>query len=209
MMKDILYKNGIIPVISIDDENNASELAQALLEGGLNCIEVTFRTDRAKQAIEVISTTYPEMYIIAGTVLSCSQADEAMEAGAKAIVAPGLNEEVARYCIEKGYPYIPGVCTPSEIEKAMSLGFDTLKFFPAELSGGLKMLEAFNGPYANIKFMPTGGINIDNAKSYLEKDFILCVGGTWIASRQMINEKKFDVIKEYALQASNLVKELR
>lgn len=208
-MEKRLKEYGIIPVITIDDENDAPALAEALCAGGLECAEVTFRTDAAKNAISLMKKTREEMLIIAGTVLSCSQADEAMEAGAEMIVAPGLNVELAKYCKEKNYPYIPGICTPSEIELALSLGYDTVKFFPAELSGGIDMLKAFHGPYHEVRFMPTGGINMSNAKDYLLNDFVLCVGGTWIAREKMIEDKEFERIARNAIEASELVKTIR
>ena len=208
-MFERLKETGIIPVVSINDADNAKPLAEAVYTGGLSCIEVTFRTAAAKQAIRNIKDNCPDMFILAGTVLSTAQADEAMEAGASMIVAPGLNPKVAAYCKEKGYPYIPGICTPSEIETAMDLGYKIVKFFPAEASGGIKMLEAFHAPYRDVEFMPTGGINIETAKEYLKKDYILCVGGSWIAKADMIDKRQFEEIKESAKQAAELVRSIR
>lgn len=208
-MKDLLYRYGIVPVVTIEDENDASATAEALCNGHLGCAEITFRSASAENDIRLIKKARPDMFLIAGTVLSAAQADEAIDAGAKLIVSPGFNIEVAEHCRKKGYPYMPGVCTPTEIEMALSHGYDTLKFYPAELSGGIKMLETLHGPYHDVMFMPTGGINIDNASDYLKKDYILCVGGTWIADRKLIEEGRFDLISENAARAHELVKTLR
>ena len=158
---------GVVPVVKIDDAKDAVALAEALREGGLNCAEVTFRTDAAEEAIRLMAEKYPDMLVAAGTVLTPTQADKAMAAGAKFIVSPGLNPIVVKHCIEKGYPVIPGVCTPTEVEAGMSLGLKYLKFFPAEAAGGVKMIKAMAAPYTNIKFMPTGGISTANLKEYL------------------------------------------
>ena len=205
-MFECLEKTGIIPVVSISNVKDAVPLAKALCEGGLSCVEVTFRTEAAGDAISVISKNVPEMYVIAGTVLTAKQADEAIEAGASMIVAPGLNPKIAKYCKENSYPYIPGICTPSEIEQTMELGYKMLKFFPAEVSGGVRMLEAMHAPYKDVRFMPTGGISINNAEEYLKKDYIFCVGGSWIAKPEMIAEGKFEEIKQLAREAAELVR---
>ena len=208
-MFEDLRQTGIVPVISINDAKDAASLAKALYEGGLHCAEITFRTSAAKEAIRIIRDSCPEMTILAGTVLKTQQADDAMEAGASIIVAPGLNPKLAKHCSEKGYPYIPGICTPSEIETAMDLGFKTVKFFPAEASGGVKMLEAMHAPYRDVTFMPTGGISLKNAGDYLEKDYILCVGGSWIAGSDLIDQGRFDEIRDAAKEAAELVSSLR
>ena len=158
---------GIVPVVKIDNAGDAVNLAAALRNGGMNCAEITFRTDAAEEAIRLIAGKYPDMLIAAGTVLTPKQADKAMAAGAKFIVSPGLNPTVVKHCIDKGYPVIPGICTPSEIEQAMSLGLSYLKFFPAEAAGGVKMIKALAAPYTGIRFMPTGGINVSNLTDYL------------------------------------------
>ena len=208
-MFERLEETGIIPVVSIDNVKDAVPLAKALYDGGLSCVEVTFRTKTAKEAIAAISRDLPEMFILAGTVLSAEQADEAMEAGASVIVAPGLNPKVAAHCSEKGYPYIPGICTPSEIELARELGYRDLKFFPAEASGGVRMLDALHAPYGDVRFMPTGGISLHTAGEYLARDYILCIGGSWIARPEMISEGRFEEIRQLASQAAELVRSLR
>lgn len=192
---------GIVPVIVINDAKDALPLAKALTEGGLPCAEVTFRTAAAKDAIKAMSEAYPEMIIGAGTVLTPEQADTAVEAGAKFIVTPGLNPEVVRHCLAKGYPIVPGINNPSGIEQAMSLGLDTVKFFPAENSGGVAMLKAMSGPYGGVNFMPTGGISNDNLKDYISFNKIFCVGGGWIAPAKQIDAKDFDGIKRNVEEA--------
>lgn len=192
---------GIVPVVKIDNAKDAVPLAKALIKGGLPCAEITFRTAAAKDAIKLISDEFPEMLVGAGTVLTPKQADEAVEAGAKFIVSPGLNPEVVKHCIEKGYPITPGIASPSEIETAISLGLDAVKFFPAEAAGGLKMIKAMSAPYGNIKFMPTGGINAGNLKSYLDFNKILACGGSWMVSADLINAGKFDEIEALTREA--------
>ena len=192
---------GIVPVIVINDAKNALPLAKALIEGGLPCAEVTFRTAAAKDAIKAMSEAYPEMIIGAGTILTPEQADTAIEAGAKFIVTPGLNPEVVKHCLAKGYPIVPGINNPSGIEQAMSLGLDTVKFFPAENSGGVAMLKAMSGPYGAISFMPTGGIGNNNLKDYLAFNKIFCVGGGWVASAAQIAACDFDGIKHNVEEA--------
>ena len=155
---------GVVPVIKIDRAEDAIPLAQALKNGGLCCAEVTFRTDAAEEAISLIHKEFPDFLIAAGTVLTPKQADAAVNAGAAFIVSPGLNPNVVKHCNDKGYPVIPGVCTPTEVEAAMSLGLSYLKFFPAEAAGGVKMIKAMAAPYTKIKFMPTGGIGVSNIK---------------------------------------------
>lgn len=197
-MNDILKKiqsTGIIPVVKIEKVEDAVPLAKALCEGGLPCAEVTFRTTAAKESIKQMVQAYPNMLVGAGTVLNTKQVDEAVEAGAKFIVSPGLNPKVVQYCNEKGVLIVPGCSNPSDVEEAIQLGIDVVKFFPAEAAGGLKMIKAMAAPYGNIKFMPTGGININNLESYLSFNKIIACGGTWMATKQLIKEGKFEEIK--------------
>ena len=200
---------GIIPVIVIDDAEDALPLGKALLEGGLSCAEITFRTDAAVSAIRILHRECPELLVGAGTVLTKKQADEAVRFGAQFIVTPGLNPVVVTHVLKKGVPVFPGVFTPTEIETAMSYGLSDLKFFPAEAGGGVKMLKALRGPYPNIRFMPTGGISAENLREYLSLDNVFCAGGSWIAKKETIREKKFDEIRKLAEEASRLVKEIR
>ena len=198
MLKNIfdeIYGIGIVPVVVLDNADDAVPLAKALLDGGLPCAEVTFRTAAAAQAIQNISEAYPQMLVGAGTVLTVEQVDQAVAAGAKFIVAPGLNPTVVSYCVEKHIPVIPGCATPSEIEQAMSYGLSVVKFFPAEACGGVKMLKAVSAPYGKIKFMPTGGINADNLGSYLAIPQVVACGGSWMVDKKLIASGSFDEIK--------------
>ena len=180
---------GIIPVIALDDAGDAAPLAEALLNGGISCAEVTFRTAAAEETIRKISEDYPEMLVGAGTVLTTEQADSAVAAGAKFIVSPGLNPVTVKYCQAKGVPVIPGIMTPSEIELALSLGLTEVKFFPAEPAGGLKYIRAIAAPYTMMKFMPTGGINAKNLTNYLDFKKIIACGGSWMVNKDMIAAK--------------------
>lgn len=200
-----IQKLGIVPVVKIDRVEDALPLAKALCEGGLPCAEITFRTEAAEEAIRVMATEYPEMLIGAGTVLTTEQVDKAMEAGAKFIVSPGLNPKVVKYCVEKGYPITPGTANPSDVETAIELGLEVVKFFPAEAAGGLNMIKSMAAPYVNMKFMPTGGINAKNLKSYLDFDKIIACGGSWMVSGEMINAGEFDKIKSLTKEAVELM----
>ena len=162
-----ISKIGIVPVVKIDRAEDALPLAKALCAGGLPCAEVTFRTGAAAEAIKIMTTNFPDMCVGAGTVLNAEQVDAAVEAGAKFIVSPGLNPRTVKYCIEKNVPITPGTSSPSDIEQAIELGLDVVKFFPAEQSGGLAKIKAMAAPYVNMKFMPTGGINAKNINEYL------------------------------------------
>ena len=186
---------GIVPVIKIDDAKDAAPLAKALMEGGLPCAEVTFRTAAAKDAIAIIAREYPDMIVGAGTVLTTAQVDEAIAAGAKFIVSPGFNPEIVKYCQEKGCPIVPGINNPSGIEQALSLGLKTVKFFPAEQSGGLEMIKAMSAPYGGVTFMPTGGVNPKNVNDYLAFSKIVCCGGSWMVKPEMIAAGDFEGIK--------------
>lgn len=204
-----VQKAGIVPVVKINDAKDAVPLAQALRRGGLNCAEITFRTDAAEQAIRNIADAFPDMLIAAGTVLSPEQADRAMAAGARFIVSPGLNPAVVGHCVEKGYPVIPGICTPSEIELAMSFGLSYVKFFPAEAAGGVKMIRAMSAPYSGIRFMPTGGISTANLKDYLGCKAVFACGGSWMVPADKISDGAFDQIEALTAQAVELLKEIR
>lgn len=191
-----ISKLGIVPVVAIDDAKDADALANALCRGGLPIAEVTFRTAAAEEAIRIMAKNHPEMLIGAGTVLTCEQVDKAIDAGAKFIVSPGLNPKIVAYCIEKGVPVTPGCSSPSDIEQALELGLEVVKFFPAEAAGGLKMIKAMSAPYGNVKFMPTGGINADNLTSYLDFKKIIACGGSWMVAKPLIKAGKFDEIEE-------------
>ncbi|ABX40444.1 bifunctional 4-hydroxy-2-oxoglutarate aldolase/2-dehydro-3-deoxy-phosphogluconate aldolase [Lachnoclostridium phytofermentans] len=194
---------GIIPVVKIDDAKDAAPLAKALCEGGLPVAEVTFRTAAAEEAIRNMVEACPDMFVGAGTVLTTEQVDRAIAAGCKFIVSPGLNPKIVKYCIEKGIPITPGTSSPTDIEQAIELGLEAVKFFPAEASGGLAKIKAMAAPYVNMRFMPTGGISEKNLTSYLDFPKILACGGSWMVSEALINGGKFDEIKKLTREAVN------
>ena len=200
---------GIIPVVVLDDAKDAKALAGALCEGGLPCAEVTFRTAAAEESIRIMSEAYPEMLVGAGTILTTEQADRAIAAGAKFIVSPGLNPEVVKHCMERGIPVTPGVQTPTEIEMALGLGLKTVKFFPAEPAGGLKMIKALAAPYVDVTFMPTGGISAANVREYLAFNKIIACGGSWMVKKDLVTAGDFDTIKAMVREAADIVKEVR
>ena len=200
---------GIIPVIKLDRAEDALPLSRALSNGGINCAEITFRTDAAEEAIRLIHNERPDFLLAAGTVLSPSQADRAIAAGAAFIVSPGFNPEVVKHCIANGYPIIPGVCTPGEVEAALSFGLTRLKFFPAEAAGGVKMIKAMAAPYTSVKFMPTGGINPSNVAEYLNCKAVFACGGSWMVPADKISNGEFDEIERLTREASALLKEIR
>lgn len=211
-MNDVLKKLGefgIVPVVVLEDAKDAANLAQALCDGGLACAEVTFRTAAAAESIRIMTEQFPDMLVGAGTVLTPEQADRAIEAGAKFIVSPGLNPKVVSHCLEKGIPMAPGVCTPSEIEQALELGLDVVKFFPAEPSGGLNMIKAVAAAYTTLKFMPTGGINPQNITPYLQYNRILACGGSWMVKGSLVTEGNFEKITELTREAVSLVRAAR
>lgn len=185
---------GIIPVIKIKDAAGAVPLAQALARGGLPAAEITFRTACAEEAIRRITAELPDMLVGAGTVLTVEQASRAKDAGASFIVSPGLNPEVVSWCLEAGVPVLPGVCTPSDIEKALSLGLKTVKFFPAEASGGVAMLKAMSAPYGDVRFMPTGGINEKNLLAYLSFPKVVACGGSFMVSEKLVDSGDYDAV---------------
>ncbi len=200
-MEKKIYLMGLLPVIKITDPKTALPLAGALREGGLPAAEITFRTECAAEAIAAITKAYPDMLVGAGTVLSAAQADAAIAAGATFIVTPGFNPRVVTHCLERGVPIIPGCSSPSDIEAALELGLQTVKFFPAEAAGGLSMLKAMAAPYGQVRFMPTGGINPDNLLSYLKFDKILACGGSFMVAENLIAAGNYAAITELTRQA--------
>ncbi len=177
---------GIVPVIKLDKVENAEKLAKALRDGGINCAEVTFRAKGADEVIRRMTKAYPDMLVGAGTVLTCEQADAAYKAGAKFCVAPGLNPKVVKHCLDKGEAFAPGVSSASEIEQALELGLDFVKFFPAEQAGGLPYIKSISAPYSTMRFMPTGGVTEDNLNTYLAYNKIVCCGGSWIVPAKLL-----------------------
>ncbi len=203
------YELGIIPVVVLNDAKNAEPLGKAMTEGGLPVAEVTFRTDAAEESIKILSEAYPDMLVGAGTVLTTEQVDRAVAAGAKFIVSPGLNPDVVSYCMGRAIPICPGVITPGEIEKGLSLGLNVMKFFPAEPAGGLKMINAMGAAYTKVRFMPTGGINPTNVVDYLKSPRILACGGSWMVKGDLIDAGDFDKITDLCKEAVQIVKDIR
>lgn len=196
-----ISKIGIVPVVKIDRAEDALPLAKALCAGGLPCAEITFRTPAAAQAIKIMTENFPHMCVGAGTVLNTQQVDMAIEAGAKFIVSPGINANTVKYCIGKEIPITPGTSTPSEVELAIELGLDVVKFFPAEQSGGLNKIKAMAAPYTNMKFMPTGGINAGNLTSYLDFPKVIACGGSWMVPGNLMEEGQWDKIEQLTRDA--------
>ena len=200
-----IFNCGLLPVIKLDRADDPLALCRALLSGGLDAAEITFRTDAATGAIAAVAEAMPEVLVGAGTVTSPELVRQAVSAGAKFIVSPGFNERVVEYCLETGAPIIPGVSCPSDIEKALNYGLDTLKFFPAEASGGLKTLKALSAPYGGVMFVPTGGLEPSNISAYFEFDRVLACGGSWMVREELIKCHRFDEIETLAHEAVRLV----
>lgn len=200
---------GIVPVVVLEDAKDAAPLAKALMDGGLPCAEVTFRTDAAEESIRIMNEQFPDMLVGAGTVLTTDQVDRAVAAGAKFIVSPGLNPRIVKYCVEKGILITPGCSNPSDIEQALENGLEVVKFFPAEAAGGLPMIKAMAAPYVGVKFMPTGGINAKNVREYLAYNRIIACGGSWMVKGELVKEGKFDEIENLTREAVEIVKESR
>jgi 2-dehydro-3-deoxyphosphogluconate aldolase/(4S)-4-hydroxy-2-oxoglutarate aldolase len=195
-MTERLAAMRILPVIVIDDPDDALPLARALRDGGLPCAEVTLRTPRAMDVIRRMTSEAPDVLVGAGTVLSPTQAADARAAGARFVVAPGFNPAVVEYCQSIELPVFPGVCTPTEIEMALGAGLSVLKFFPAEPIGGLPFLEAIAAPYTTVSFIPTGGIGPSNLASYLAFPRVVACGGSWMAPNDWVSAKQFDRIRD-------------
>ena len=204
-----IEKTGVIPVVVINDVEDAEPLAQALCEGGLPCAEVTFRTAAAEESIRKMTDIYPDMLIGAGTVLTTEQVDRAVAAGAKFIVSPGFDPEVVDYCILKQIPVFPGCITPSEVAQAVKRGLKVVKFFPAVQFGGVSTIQALTAPYVGLKFMPTGGVNAKNLADYLKCKSIIACGGSWMVKSDLIKAGEFEKIKDMTKEAVSLVNEIR
>lgn len=199
----------VVPVVVLEDTEDALPLAKALCEGGLPCAEVTFRTDAAEESIKIMTEAFPDMLVGAGTVLTAEQVDQAVKAGAKFIVSPGFDPEIVDYCILKDIPVFPGCITPSEVAQAVKRGLKVIKFFPAEQFGGIAAIKALAAPYTDIKFMPTGGINPKNLENYLSDDKIIACGGSWMVKGNLIKEGRFDEIRILTAEAVKLASGIR
>lgn len=184
----------VIPVVVINDENDTIKTLSALREGGINCAEITFRTACAEQAIKIGVKEFADMNIGAGTVINGAQAERAANAGAKFIVSPGFSDEVAEFCIAKNLPYYPGCVTPTEIMRALSYGLTVVKFFPAGVYGGLKAMKALSAPFSQIRFIPTGGVDLSNLKEYLDFDKVYAVGGSFMMKGDIVKNCK-EIVK--------------
>ena len=200
---------GIVPVVVLDDAKDAAPLAKALIDGGLPCAEVTFRTEAAEECIRIMSEQFPEMLVGAGTVLTTEQVDRAVAAGAKFIVSPGLNPRIVKFCVEKGILITPGCANPSDVEQAIENGLEVVKFFPAEQAGGLPMIKAMAAPYTNMMFMPTGGISPSNVRDYLGFKKIIACGGSWMVKGDLVKAGDYAKITELSKEAVAIVKEVR
>ena len=199
----------LMPVIEIPDPAFAVPLADALIEGGLPCAEITFRTAGAAEAIQQIARQRPELLLGAGTVRSAEQVDSAIDAGATFLVSPGLSPPVVQHALASGIPILPGICTPTELETALALGADVVKFFPAQQAGGPGYLRALTAPYPFVGFVPTGGIGADTLADYLGIRQVVAVGGSWMAPRGEIAAGDFAAIAARVRQAVQLVRQLR
>lgn len=202
-MLDEILKRPIMPVIVIDDANDAEPLAEALLNGGMDVIEVTCRTAAAPEALARIKKAFPEMLLGAGTVVTPDQAKMCIDTGVSFGLAPGLNPDTVKYFQDNDTLFIPGVMTPSEIEQGLSLGLKMLKFFPAGAAGGVNMLKNLGAPYAplGVRFCPTGGLNLGNMNDYLSLPVVSCIGGSWLATKQQIADKQWDLITSQVKEA--------
>ncbi|USD67835.1 bifunctional 4-hydroxy-2-oxoglutarate aldolase/2-dehydro-3-deoxy-phosphogluconate aldolase [Vibrio sp. SCSIO 43136] len=195
----------IIPVIALDNAQDIVPLGKALAENGLPAAEITFRSDAAAEAIRLLREAQPEMLIGAGTVLNREQAQAAKDAGATFVVSPGFNPNTVKACQEIGIDIVPGVNNPTAVEAALEMGLTTLKFFPAEASGGIAMLKSLLAPYTDVQFMPTGGVNPANVKDYLALDRVYACGGTWMVDKKLIDAGRWDEIGRLAKEAADLI----
>lgn len=207
-MNDIMARIGdlkLVPVVKIDQAADALPLGRALAAGGLPVAEITFRTDAAEAAIRILSREMPGLLVGAGTVLTVDNVKRAVDAGARFMVAPGFNPKVVDYCLANGLVIVPGINSPTDVEMGLDRNLDVLKFFPAEASGGLKMLKALSGPYGSVRFMPTGGITVKNLIEYLAFDRVLACGGTWMVEPALISAGRFDEITRLTREAVDLI----
>lgn len=204
-----VFETGIVPVVVLNKVEDSIPLARVLLNGGINFMEITFRTECAAECISVISREVPDMIVGAGTVINVGQAKLAVESGAKFIVSPGLDEETVGWAIDNDIPVIPGTVTPTEIMKAVSLGLKVLKFFPADVYGGIKAIKALSAPFGQVKFLPTGGVSESNLKEFIENKSVAAVGGSWVCKKEDIANHDWDRITTLSANAVRIIKETR
>lgn len=191
----------ILPIVIVEEQQRALPVARALQAGGLSAVEVTMRTPVALNSIEKIARQIPEIEVGAGTVLNVRMAQDAMSAGAKFIVSPGLSKNVVTWCLERQIPVYPGVSTPTEIVRALELGIEEMKFFPAEQAGGVQMLKTLASPFRTVRFIPTGGIGIRNLKEYLKLSNVIACGGSWLCSEKLIQAGAYEQITALCREA--------
>ncbi len=204
-----VYKTGIVPVVVLNRVEDAVPLADALLKGGIDLMEITFRTECAAECISAISENVPDMTVGAGTVLNVEQAKLAVKNGAKFIVSPGLDEETVRWAVENDIPVVPGAVTPTEIMKAIDLGLKVIKFFPADVYGGIKAIKALSAPFGQVKFLPTGGVSEANLKDFIGSSAVAAVGGSWVCKKDDIINQDWDKITALSANAVKIIKETR
>jgi len=208
-LREEIHKTGIVPVVVLEDAKNAVPTAEALLAGGVNFMEITFRTAAAADSIKAVAQNCPDMIVGAGTVITMEQCKIAISCGAKFIVSPGFDENIVSYCIQNGITVLPGCVTPTEIMAAIRKGLDIVKFFPANVYGGLNAMKALNGPFGGVKFIPTGGVSADNLAEFAKAPFIHAVGGSWICAKADINAGNFEKITTLSKQATDIIKATR
>lgn len=204
-----MAKTGLVPVVVIENVKDAVPTAKAMFKGGIDIMEVTFRTDAAADSIKAISENCPGVLVGAGTVVTLEQCKKAVECGAKFIVAPGYDEEVVSWCCKNGVPVTPGCVTPTEIMAAMKNGLKVVKFFPANVYGGISAMKALNGPFSSIKFIPTGGVNIENIADFIRSPFIHAVGGSWVCPKKDITQGNLEKITQLCQDARDAIDRAR
>ena len=206
---DRIFEAGIVPVVVLEKTEDAVPLANALLKGGITFMEITFRTACAAECIEIISKEVPDMTVGAGTVLNAEQAKLAVEMGAKFIVSPGLDEETVKWALANDIPVIPGCVTPTEIMKAINLGLKVVKFFPADVYGGIKAIKALAAPFGQVKFLPTGGVSEANLSDFTGNRSVAAVGGSWVCKKDDVLEHNWEKITALSENAVRIIKETR
>ena len=197
-----IEKCGVVPVVVLNKLEDAMPTAKSLLEGGVDIMEITLRTDAGMESIRTVAAQCPEMCVGAGTVTTLQQCKQVARAGAKFIVSPGFDPELVKWCVDSNIPTMPGCVTPTEIMGALKLGVNVLKFFPANIYGGISAMKALAGPFGNVKFVPTGGVSETNLEEYFRKPFIYAVGGSWLCAQKDITDGNFEKIKSLASHAA-------
>lgn len=201
-VSELITGQSVVPVVVIENEEQAMGLAQALIDGGVNVIEITLRNSFGVKAIEIIKREFPDMVVLAGTVNTAAQMVAVVKAGVDGIISPGLTSELLETAKRQNIPYLPGVATPSEVLTAIEHGLTECKLFPATVVGGISALKAFNGPFPNMKFCPTGGVSPDNYKDFLALPNVMCVGGSWIAPTGLVRSGDWPAIIDLCKQVT-------